>query len=169
MHNSHFLIGLKSQKLNHENQYKMVLSLLKEGKLDEVMNAPAQRSDSNFFAGAVLKVWNFPKSTLWKSAYSSKNSKKNPTKAKALPEAALQPWYVEWRDMLLAASSFIPVWQKKLLSQWSMVKARLLSVTQWANAVISKYRSRDRKKAARPWFGWLSLIEKSWKTHPKIG
>ena len=55
---------------------------------------------------------------------------KNPTKAKALPEAALQPWYVEWRDMLLAASSFIPVWQKKLLSQWSMVKARLLSVTQ---------------------------------------
>ena len=30
---------------------------------------------------------------------------KNPTKAKALPEAAFQPWYVEWRDMLLAAST----------------------------------------------------------------
>ena len=55
---------------------------------------------------------------------------KNPTKAKALPEAAFQPWYVEWRDMLLAASIFIPVWQKKLLSQRSMVQARLLSVTQ---------------------------------------
>ena len=174
-------LAKESQKLNYENQYKMVLSLLKEGKLDEVMSAPAQRSDSNFFADAVLKVWNFPKSTLENQLILAKISNagpqlsevtrvfyKNPTKAKALPEAALQPWYVEWQDKLLAASSFIPVWQKKMLSQWSMVQARLLSVTQWANAVSSKYRSRDRKKAARPLIGCLSLIEKFWKTYPKI-
>ena len=46
----------ESLELNYENQYKMVMSLLKEGKLDEVMNAPGQRSDSNFLAAAVLKV-----------------------------------------------------------------------------------------------------------------
>ena len=115
----------------------MVLSLLKEGKLDEVMNAPAQRSDSHFFFAATLKVF-FANSSFGNRLILEKipNAEpqlsdvtrvfyKNPTKAKALPETALQQWYVEWRDMLLAASSIIPVWQKKLLSQWSMVQARL--------------------------------------------